>query len=158
MATAPTKKSTARKAPAKKAAAKKSAVKKAATKKVAKKTSATKSAVKKATRQVAAQKRATSASFSRLADDASGFASQVGTTAQSMAKSASAKAGSAFNSARQYVQDHPAQAAAIASASIAAVGALATRKKWPAIARTAALAAPLAAGSRMLADLSTRIK
>lgn len=157
MATA-TRKSAARKAPAKKTAAKKATKKTTARKTALKKATPKKTSVKKATQQVEARKRQAKASLGRLADDASGFASQAATTAQVMVRSASAKAGSALGAARQYVHDHPAQAAALASVSIAAVGALATRKKWPGVARTAALMAPIAAGSRMLADVSGKIR
>lgn len=151
MATAKPSKTAAKKATKKAAPAKKAPAKKAAAKKATKKAAP---AAKRVTREIPAKRAAKPAgngSFQRLADSASSFTAQVGKTAGAFAHTATDgashlasqardKAKSSVSKTRQFIKDHPGEAAALATAGLTVAAAVLGRKRVGGLAKAAAAA------------------
>lgn len=149
--TTPAKKAakTARKAPAKKATATKTPARKATSKtasKTASKAPARKTTARKRPTEVKAR-RADAGALQRLTDSAQAFAGQAGRTASSLSqdvaetagqlgRTAARKAQRSFDRSREFIRNHPKEAAGLAAAGLTVAAAVLTRRGLGGAAKT----------------------
>lgn len=186
--TQPPKKAAPAKGPVKKAAAKKAAVTKTAAARKATTTPAKKAAAKKGTPKAVkkttrlkavvpplktpkpkAAPETAQGSFERLADSSKAFVAQVGATSSVLAheavetvtaasKAARSKAQDSIQRTREFVRNHPGEAAGLAATGLTVAGALLGRNKVGSLVKAAAAAGLTAKASTVVSKASKALK